>query len=148
MTDIISKLKTSEECATLEKNALERGDTELAIRARKRAIEMRAEAYGATNQAERECLEAIYAYERVLTQHRGRTTRASRTWQMIERHGIIGTVERAVNRPNETSGYRALVEMGLAEYAFEAVILRHLQLFSGQAVERSRQRMSEPPPDE
>jgi hypothetical protein len=74
--------------------------------------------------------------------------RASRTWQMIERHGVIGTVERAVNRPTETSGYRALVEMGLEEYAFEAVILRHPRLFSAEVVERSRQRLSEPPPDQ
>jgi len=47
-----------------------------------------------------------------------------------------------VNRPTETSGYRALVEMGLEEYAFEIVILRHPQLFSAEAVERSRQRMA------
>ena len=143
MSDIISKLKSPEECATLEKNALERGNTDIAIRARRRAIEMRAQAHGATNQAERECLEAVYAYERILSEQNRRTTRASRTWQMIKRHGIIGAVERAVNRPTETSGYRALAEMGLEEYAFEAVILRHPQVFSAAAVEHSRQRMAQ-----
>src|SRR5689334_10246579 len=122
MADIISKLKNPEECATLEKNALDRGQTELAVQARKRGIEMRAEAYGATSQPERECLEAIYAYERVLSEQNGRTTKAARTWQMLKRHGIIGAVERAVNRPKETAGYRALVEMGLEQFAFEAVI--------------------------
>jgi hypothetical protein len=143
MSDIISKLKNPEECAILEKNALDRGHTDLAIQARRRGIEMRAQAYGATRPAERECLEAVYAYERVLTEQRRRTTRASRTWQMIKRHGIIEAVERAVNRPTETSGYRALVEMGLEEYAFEAVILRHPNVFSAEAVERSRQRLAE-----
>jgi hypothetical protein len=143
MSDIISKLKNPEECATLEKNALERGNTDLAVQARKRAIEMRAQAYGATTEAERECLKAVYAYERVLSERRRKTTPATRTWQMIKRHGIIGAAERAVNRPTETSGYRALVEMGLQEYAFEAVILRHPQAFSAEAVERSRQRLSE-----
>lgn len=143
MSDIISKLKNPEECYTLEQNALERGHTDLAIQARKRAIEMRAQAHGATTDAERECLKAVYAYERVLSQQRRRNTRASRTWQMIKRHGVIGAAERAVNRPTETSGYRALVEMGLEEYAFEAVILRHPQAFSAGAVERSRQRLSE-----
>jgi len=54
---------------------------------------------------------------------------------------IFGAAERAVNRPTETSGYRALVEMGLERYAFEAVILRHPQVFSAEAVERSRQRI-------
>jgi hypothetical protein len=66
---------------------------------------------------------------------------------MIKRHGIIGAVERAVNRPTETSGYRALVDMGLEQYAFEAVILRHPQVFSAEAVEHSRQRISEPTRD-
>lgn len=101
---------------------------------------MRAQAHGATSQAERECLEAVYANERVLSQQRRRTTRASRTWQMIK-PWIFGAAERAVNRPTETSGYRALVEMGLEQYAFEAVILRHPQVFSAEAVERSRQRI-------
>lgn len=143
MSDIIPKLKTPEECATLEKNALDRGQTELAVKARKRGIELRAKLHGAATQAERECLEAVYAYERVLFQMRRRTTRASRTWQMIKRHGIIGAAERAVNRPTETSGYRSLVEMGLEQYAFEAVILRHPDVFSAEAVAHSRQRMSE-----
>ena len=60
-----------------------------------------------------------------------------------QRHGIIGAAERAVNRPTETSGYRALVEMRLEEYAFEAVILRHLRVLSAEAVECSRQRLGE-----
>jgi vacuolar-type H+-ATPase subunit H len=145
MSDIISKLKTPEECANLEENALKLGNTELATQARKRAIELRAQAHSAASQAERECIEAVYAYERVLTEQRGRTTRASRTWQMIQRYGIIGAAERAVNRHRETSGYRALVEMGLEQFAFEAVILRHPQVFSAEAVERSRQRIGETP---
>jgi hypothetical protein len=38
---------------------------------------------------------------------------------MINRHGNIGAVERAVNRPTETQGYTALVEMGLEDYALK-----------------------------
>ena len=62
---------------------------------------------------------------------------------MIDRHGIIKAVERAVNRNTETQGYTALVEMGLEEFAFEAVILRHPDLFSKEAVLRSRTRLNE-----
>jgi len=60
---------------------------------------------------------------------------------MIKRHGVLQAVERAVNRPAETAGYRALVDMGLGDYAFEAVVLRHRSLFSAQAAERSEARM-------
>lgn len=61
---------------------------------------------------------------------------------MVERHGIIEAVERAVNRSHETQGYSSLVEMGLQEFAFEAVILRHRDLFSEPAVTTSEERMS------
>ena len=143
MNDIVSKLKTPEECANYEKNVTDRGRPELAVAARKRAIELRALAHGATNDAERECLEAVYAYERVLSKRSGKNTRASRTWQMIARRGILPAVERAVNRPTETAGYRALLEMGLEDYAFEAVILRHPTQFSAEAIQRSQARINE-----
>jgi hypothetical protein len=143
MSDIISKLRTPEECAIFEKNVTERGQPELALAARKRAIELRAQKYGATSDVERQCLEAVYAYERVLSQKHGRNIPAARTWQMIKRHGIIRAVERAVDRKAEASGYRALVEMGLQDYAFEAVILRHPESFSPAAVQRSRERLAQ-----
>jgi hypothetical protein len=143
MSDIISKLKTPEECEIFEENVTQRGHADLAVAARKRAIELRALAFGAKTDAERECLEAVYAYERVLTQKNRKTTRASRTWQMIKRHGIIVAVERAVNRPEETAGYRALLEMGLGHYAFEAVVLRYPDLFSAEAVARCRSRIAD-----
>ena len=141
MSDIISKLKTPEECVIFEKNVTDRGHLDLAVAARKRAIELRAKAYGAATDAERECLEAVYAYERVLLKKHGRKIPASRTWGMIKRHGIIKAVERAVDRKGETSGYLALLEIGLAEYAFEAVVLRYPKLFSSEAVKRSQERV-------
>ena len=143
MTDLIAKLKTPKECAIFEKNVTERGRPDLAVAARKRALELRAEQYGATTAIEKECLEAVYAYERVLSDKNGRNTSASRTWQMIKRHGIIAAVERAVNREIDPMGYTALVDVGLEEYAFEAIILRHPEQFSPQAVKHSEARIHE-----
>jgi hypothetical protein len=139
--DIVAKLKTAEECATFEKNVSERGDPDLVLAARKRAIELRAQAHGARTLAERECLEAVYAYERVLSANRGKNVRASRTWQMIDRHGIIRAVERVVTRRDDAPGFRALTNMGLQNYAFEAVVLRHPAAFSPQALTRSKARL-------
>lgn len=62
---------------------------------------------------------------------------------MIKRHGIIESVERAVNRESVTQGYTLLAEMGLENFAFEAVILRHPELFSDEAIAKSKQRLSE-----
>jgi hypothetical protein len=91
--------------------------------------------------AEQEALRSVYAYEEGLSKKRGRRTRASRTWQMIDRHGIIGAVERAVNRKEETTGYTLLREMGMDDFAFEVVVVRYPNLFSPEAVTRSQARI-------
>jgi hypothetical protein len=143
MDERVMKLKTPEECEVFARNVAERGRSDLAQQAVKRAVELRAASYGAKTMAEQECLRAIYAYEELLTKKNGRRTKASRTWQMIHRHGILPAAERAVNREAPTQGYKALIEMGLQEYAFEAVILRYPKLFSPEAVRRSTERMKE-----
>jgi hypothetical protein len=81
------------------------------------------------------------AYEAVLAEKHGRRTLASRTWQMIQRHGIVSAVERALER--ETIGYTALVELGLERYAFEALVLRHPDSFSKDTVEQCRERAAQ-----
>ena len=62
---------------------------------------------------------------------------------MIKKHGILEAVERAVNRSQVTQGYDALVELGLEDFAFEAIVVRYPKLFSRDAVERSKERMDE-----
>jgi hypothetical protein len=142
LLESIAKIDTVGKCETFEKNAIKKGRPDLAVAARKRAVEIRATGYGAKSQAERECLEAIYAYEQVLSAKNQRKTSASRTWPMVRRHGIIGAVERAVNRKDETVGYSALVEMGLQDYAFEAVVVRYPKLFSAEALAQSQARIA------
>lgn len=143
MHEKIAKLKTVENCETFEANALKQQRLDLATAARKRALELKAKEHGAATDVERKCLEAIYAYERILSEKNGKKTKASRTWQMINRHGIIEAVERAVNRPVETVGYKALVDMGLENYAFEAVVVQNPELFSADAVKRCQERINE-----
>ena len=142
MDERVAKLKTLEDCEHFAKNVLERNRPDLAQKARKRALALRAEAYGATTEVERDCLEAVYAYEELLTAKNGRKTRASSTWKMIKRHGVLPVVESAVKRKVETaSDFAALRAMGLQDCAFEAAVVRHPELFSRDTVKRSRQRL-------
>lgn len=136
-------LKTPEDCARFIKNALAGGRTDLAQEARQRAVLLRTEAEGATSQAEREALAAVFAYEEVLFHKHGKRIRASYTWRMIRERGIIPAVERAVNKPTETAGYHALLEMGLESFAFEAVVVKYPELFSSEAVFRCQERVNE-----
>ena len=143
MDDRVRNLKTPQDCETFARNATDKGRPDLAAAARQRAIELRAAAYGAKSDAERECVEAIYAYEATLFAKHGKRIRASRTWQMIKRRGIIAAVEQAVDRPDGTAGFSALKDAGLEKFAFEVVIARHPSLFSQSAVDRSRQRLAQ-----
>jgi hypothetical protein len=115
----------------------------LAREARRRAIELRAISHGNKSAVEIELLKALYAYEEVLLEKNKRRTRATRTWQMIDRHGIIGAAERAVDRKIEATGYKVLVEMGMHDLTFEAVIVRYPEAFSREVVTRAKARLEE-----
>lgn len=141
MDERVKRLISVRECEALAANARERGALDLADQAQRRAIQLRAQERGATTDVERECLEAVYAYEEILSAKKGRRQPASRTWQMIKKHGIVPAVERVVTKREESSGYTELAKMGLKEFAFEAVILRHPEHFSEAAIARSKERL-------
>ena len=142
MDERVTRLTTPEECEQFALNVANRFP-ELARQAHRRAVELKAATHDATSAAEIEALQAVYAYEKVLSDTRGKTVRASRTWQMIKRHGIIKAVERAVDRKEVTAGYTALVAMGMQDFAFEAVVCRHPSVFSPSALKRSQERLKE-----
>jgi hypothetical protein len=60
---------------------------------------------------------------------------------MIKRHGIIGAAERAVNRKIEPAGYKVLVEMGMHDLTFKAVIIRYPNVFNEEVVSRAKERL-------
>jgi hypothetical protein len=137
----IARLKTPQDCERFAKNANALNEPQLAKAAKKRAVELRALEHGAESDAEREALEAIYAVEELATQRNGRRTKASRTWQSIARFGILGTVERVVSRAKATDAYNDLVAVGLDEFTFETVVIRHPDLFKPETVERAKARV-------
>ena len=143
MDDRIQRLDTPKKCEIFARNAINHGRPDLALEANQRAVELRAEEHNAETTAEVEALQAVYAYEELLYKKNGKRHRANRTWQMIKRHGIIEAVERAVTRDTAPQGYTLLVEMGLQEHAFEAVILRHPEVFSEEAQKISKERLIE-----
>lgn len=143
MDDRIKNLDTPKKCEIFARNAIAHGRPDLALEANQRAVQLRADEHGAETVAEVEALQAVYAYEELLFRKNGKRVRANRTWQMIKRHGIIEAVERAVKRETVTQGYTMLVEMGLQEHAFEAVILRHPEAFTDEAIRISKMRLEE-----
>ena len=99
------------------------------------------ERFGATSSAEIESILAVLSYEQTLFQKHGKRQQAAYTWRMLREHGIIPGVERVVTREAETQGYKALTSLGLQDFAFEAVVVRHPEIFSKDAVEDSKSRL-------
>jgi hypothetical protein len=60
---------------------------------------------------------------------------------MIRNRGIINAVEEIVTRERDSLGYTVLVEEGMEDMSFEAVVLRHQDVFSPEAVRQSRERL-------
>jgi hypothetical protein len=140
MYEIIQKLKTPEECMQLANNVRDT-NPDLAREALRRAVELRAASHSIKSTVELELWKALYAYEEVLSEKNKRRTRATRTRQMVARYGIIGAVERIVNRKIEAMGYKVLVERGLIDLTFEAVIVRHPDKFRQEVVARAKERL-------
>ncbi len=146
MDERVARLTTAEECEQFARNVEER-KPELAREARRRGVELRADfrakTLGVSSAVEREALRAIFAYEETLFKKHGRRQPASYTWRMVEDLGLTGAVERAVNRSVDASGYLALAEIGMQDITFEAVVLRHPEHFSPDAVRRSAERLKD-----
>jgi hypothetical protein len=138
MESIISILKTPDDCDKMAKLFLD-----LAHKARYRSVELRAEQKGYKNEVEFELLKVLYAYEDILKEKHNRKTSAARTWQMINRVGMIKAAEKAVNRETDALGYRILADMGMKDLTFEAVILRYPKYFSNDTVIKARKRLEE-----
>src|SRR5690606_11715894 len=140
--DPLANLKTPERCEQFARN-VEDKKPDLAKAARRKAVQLLARAEGTASDVEVAAYEAVHAYERALNVGRGRRVRASRTWQLIEREGILEAVDRIVSRPSASQGYRVLVEMGLEDMAFENLVLSFSGSFSAAAVERAQSRIQE-----
>ncbi len=137
---ILKRLDTPEECDQFAINVREKYP-DVAMRAGRRAVELRAQQYGPETEVERDALQVICAYEAVLKNRNGKKTRATRTWQMIKKHGLVQAIERAVDRETDTMGFKALTEMGMQDWTFESLVLRHPDSFSPNAVSRCQEKM-------
>jgi hypothetical protein len=84
----------------------------------------------------------IHAFEEILGQERGRTTRLSRTRQKVGRVGIRQVLVDFATDRRPTEGFDMLIERNLPEMTGEAVILRHPYQFDAAIVQAARTRLA------
>ena len=138
----VERLRTPAECESFAKNAIARNHPDLALAARRKAIDLQAATHETSSAVEAEAFAAVYAYEALLTRRNGKKTRATGTWQAVRRYGIIEAIQRAVSAPPDKPGAVTLRDLGLEDLAFEALVMRHEAAFSAAAIEASKARLA------
>ena len=83
----------------------------------------------------------LRAYEELLSEKNGRTTKANRTRQKLARHGVVKCLEDWASDSKETQGFTLLVANGLVELTGEFLVLKHPEHFSPAAIVSARKRL-------
>ena len=121
MHELVLRIKEPELCYVFARNATRRGHPELALEALRRAVDLRAEQHGVECEVELSALRAIYAYEEALSHAKGKRTRATGTWLLFNRDGMVAAVSRRLSSQATPEVAAALDELGLSYYSFESV---------------------------
>ena len=121
MHELVERIKKPELCYVFAKNALERGRAELAIEAYRHAVDLRAAEHEVQTEAELMALKAFYAYEEALSFQHGKRKRATGTWQMVNRYGILAALQKRLDSKSVEEALPALKELKMEDYSFQAV---------------------------
>ncbi len=132
MHELVLRINDPDKCYVFARNATRKGHPELALQAFRRAVDLRAEQYDTASEAEFAAVRAIFAYEEALSHTRGKRTRATGTWQMVNRHGVLEAIEKRISSRNSEDLADVLKELGMQDYTFEAVRAAHPEAFNQQ----------------
>ena len=131
MHDLVTRIKEPKLCYVFARNATRKGHPELALQALRHAVHLRAQEHEPEDEVELAALRSIYAYEEALSHIKGKRTRATGTWQLVNRHGLIAAVHKRLEARNNPQLEPALRELGLEDYSFEAVRETYPEAFAG-----------------
>jgi len=129
MHELVLRIKDPELCYVFARNAIDRGHPELALQAYRRAVDLRAEQHDTSSEVERSALRAIYAYEEALSYSKGKRTRATGTWQLVNRHGVLAALMKRLHSRDNENVLPVLQELGMEDYSFSAVHEAHPDAF-------------------
>ncbi len=121
MHELVLRIKKPELCYVFADNATKRGHEDLAKQAYRRAVDLRADEHEGVSDDERLALKAFYAYEEALSWGQRKRKRATGTWQMVARLGILPTLQKRVAGKQADEARDTLRELKMDDYSFDAV---------------------------
>ena len=141
-TGIVEKIMKCDEPDKLRtwiKNARAQNATDVADAAFRQLISIMPSEQPGT--VEHDFWQTIHAFEFVLSDERGRTTRLSRTRQKVNRVGVVQTLKDWAFSKKSTDGFDMLLERGMPELTGEAIVLRHSEQFDDEIQNAARERL-------
>jgi len=123
----------------LLENASRKGRNDLVLECQVRLAQLEGARYKAP--LEREFWAAIATAEELASAKNGKTTRLTRTRQKVARVGIKRCLEDWAFHKGTTTGFDILVDGGHPELTGEAIVIRHSDEFSAEAVAAAQQRL-------
>lgn len=85
----------------------------------------------------------IHAFELMLSEERGKTTRLGRTRQKVARVGVIETLRDWAMASKSTDGFDMLIERNMPELTGEAIISRHGERFDAAVMAAATKRLED-----
>ena len=121
MHELVERIKKPELCYVFAKNAIARGHEALAIEAYRHAVDLRAAEHEVSTEVEMAALKAFYAYEEALSHLHGKRKRATGTWQMVNRYGILPALQMRLESKSVEEALPVLQELKMEDYSLQAV---------------------------
>jgi hypothetical protein len=138
--DYIESCDSPEKLRQIATNAHKQGNETVREAARRRLYEVLPSEKPGT--VEYDVWQSIHALEDTLSHERGKTTRLSRTRQKIQKDKEVQTVADLVMK-RASEGFHMLAERNLPELTFEAVALRHPDVFDEDVRRAATERLHE-----
>lgn len=137
--ELIGNCDDPEKLRSWIRNARDKGEPRVADAAFRRLVSVLPKEKPGT--VEHDFWQTIYAFEHVLSEERGKTTRLARTRQKVARVGETQTLQDWAMSTNSTDGFTMLLERNIPELTGEAIVLRHASQFDAEVVAAARRRL-------
>jgi hypothetical protein len=139
----VSSLKTPVQCRTVMARAKEQGLDEVYKAVFQRYCDLVGQSVeDPEDPLVRGFFETLAAYEQLLTERNGKTTKASRTRQKIDNKGVHQSLIEWTRGAKETEGFELLVEQGLPEFTGEYLVARYAGRFPEDVVAKAHERLT------
>ena len=134
----IKQLKDKQQLLNLISNSKRLGREDIKNNALKRLCEL--EGVNVNEPLERDFFQVLAAYEYMLTEKNGRTTKATRVRQKLKNKGLKQCLVDWTLGPN-TQGFEQLIEQGLSELTAEYLVVKYSNEFSKDIVMAAEQKL-------